>query len=74
MNTQTLLLVLFDICLIIGLARLMGHLFARFNQPPVMGEIVAGIRKKSFRIRPLGCWLLPVPRWMTLRLGVYWRW
>ncbi|AFY60930.1 cation:proton antiporter [Synechococcus sp. PCC 6312] len=43
METQTLLLILFDICLIIGLARLVGHLFTRINQPPVMGEIVAGI-------------------------------
>ncbi|MDS3860210.1 cation:proton antiporter [Thermosynechococcaceae cyanobacterium BACA0444] len=43
METQTLLLILVDICLIIGLARLVGNLFTRINQPPVMGEIVAGI-------------------------------
>lgn len=43
MDTKTLLLVLFDIVLIIGLARLMGLLFARLHQPPVIGEIIAGI-------------------------------
>lgn len=43
MATQTLLLILFDICLIIGLARLMGYVFARLDQPAVIGEIVAGI-------------------------------
>lgn len=43
METQTLLLILVDICLIIGLARLVGNLFTRINQAPVMGEIVAGI-------------------------------
>lgn len=43
MNTTVLLVVLFDIALIIGLARCMGMLFSRINQPPVMGEIIAGI-------------------------------
>ncbi|MEB3250029.1 MAG: cation:proton antiporter [Merismopediaceae bacterium] len=43
MDTQTLLLILFDIILIIGLARLVGLLFVRFRQPPVIGEIIAGI-------------------------------
>ncbi|MFM7192382.1 MAG: cation:proton antiporter, partial [Microcystaceae cyanobacterium] len=43
MDTQTLLLILLDIILIIGLARLVGLLFVRFRQPPVIGEIIAGI-------------------------------
>ena len=43
MDTQTLLLVLVEIAVIIGLARVMGMLFARFKQPPVIGEICAGI-------------------------------
>jgi Kef-type K+ transport system membrane component KefB len=36
-------LLLFDIALIIILARLMGELARRLGQPPVLGEIVAGI-------------------------------
>jgi len=43
MDTKTLLLILLDIVLIIGLARLVGLLFSRFHQPPVIGEIIAGI-------------------------------
>lgn len=43
MDTKTLLLILLQIVLIIGLARLVGLLFARFHQPPVIGEIIAGI-------------------------------
>ncbi len=43
MTTDTLILILFDICLIIGLARMMGVLCGRIEQPPVIGEIIAGI-------------------------------
>ncbi|WLT38913.1 hypothetical protein NON20_04015 [Synechocystis sp. B12] len=43
MDTNTLLLILANIIVIIGLARLIGLLFARFQQPPVIGEIIAGI-------------------------------
>jgi Kef-type K+ transport system membrane component KefB len=43
MDAKTLLLILLQIVLIIGLARLVGLLFARFHQPPVIGEIIAGI-------------------------------
>lgn len=43
MDNNTLLLILLEICLIIGLARLMGLIFNKFKQPPVIGEIIAGI-------------------------------
>lgn len=43
MPGETLLHLLLQIALIIGAARLMGSLFRRLGQPPVMGEIVAGI-------------------------------
>jgi Kef-type K+ transport system membrane component KefB len=36
-------LLLFDLALIIVLARLLGELARRVGQPPVLGEIVAGI-------------------------------
>ena len=36
-------LLLFDLALIIVLARLLGVLAKRIGQPPVLGEIVAGI-------------------------------
>src|SRR5689334_24224638 len=36
-------LLLFDLALIIVLARLLGMLAKRIGQPPVLGEIVAGI-------------------------------
>jgi Kef-type K+ transport system membrane component KefB len=42
-DNPTLLLILADIALIIGSARLAGLLFARFGQPPVIGEIIAGL-------------------------------
>ena len=38
-----MLLILLEIAIIIGLARLVGMLFFYFKQPQVMGEIVAGI-------------------------------
>ncbi|SJZ69117.1 Kef-type K+ transport system, membrane component KefB [Enhydrobacter aerosaccus] len=43
MNNHQLILVLLEISIIIGLARVMGALFKRLNQPPVIGEIIAGI-------------------------------
>lgn len=43
MDNTTLVLILADIALIIGSARLAGTLFARFGQPPVIGEIIAGM-------------------------------
>jgi len=43
MTNHDLILVLFEISLIIGFARLMGGLFKRLGQPPVVGEILAGI-------------------------------
>ncbi|AIE75255.1 MULTISPECIES: cation:proton antiporter [unclassified Synechocystis] len=43
MDNNTLLLILANIIIIIGLARLIGLLFGRFQQPPVIGEIIAGI-------------------------------
>src|SRR5687768_5389122 len=36
-------ILLVQIALILGLSRLMGALFARFHQPQVVGEMVAGI-------------------------------
>lgn len=43
MNNSQLILVLLEISVVIGLARLMGAIFKRLNQPPVVGEIIAGI-------------------------------
>lgn len=43
MDNHVLLLILFDIGLIIGLARLVGIVFQKIGQPPVIGEIVAGL-------------------------------
>ncbi len=39
----TLSLVLIDVALIIVLSKLLGRLLARFDQPPVIGEILGGI-------------------------------
>ena len=39
----TVAFVLLDIALIVGVARLAGALFRRFRQPPVIGEIMAGL-------------------------------
>ncbi len=43
MTDSDLQLLLFDLALIIVLARLLGALARRIGQPPVLGEIVAGI-------------------------------
>ena len=43
MTNSQLILVLLEICVVLGLARFMGGLFKRLKQPPVVGEIVAGI-------------------------------
>ena len=43
MTNNQLILVLLEICLVLGLARCMGALFKRLRQPPVVGEIMAGI-------------------------------
>jgi Kef-type K+ transport system membrane component KefB len=43
MTNHTLILILLEIAVIIGLARLIGLAFVRIRQPPVIGEIVAGI-------------------------------
>ena len=43
MTNNSLILVLLEISIIIGLSRLMGAIFLRFRQPPVVGEIMAGI-------------------------------
>ena len=43
MTNNQLILVLLEICLVLGLARCMGALFKRLGQPPVVGEIMAGI-------------------------------
>jgi len=43
MTNHTLILILLEIAVIIGLARLVGLAFMRIRQPPVVGEIVAGI-------------------------------
>jgi len=43
MTDEQVQLLLFDIALIIILARLFGALAKRIGQPPVLGEIVAGI-------------------------------
>ena len=38
-----ILLLLLQICVILGVARLMGWLFKKMHQPQVVGEMVAGI-------------------------------
>jgi Kef-type K+ transport system membrane component KefB len=44
LSAQALLgLVLFDLTIIMVLARSVGTLFTRFGQPRVVGEIVAGV-------------------------------
>jgi len=43
MTDSEVQLFLFDLALIIILARLLGELARRLGQPPVLGEIVAGI-------------------------------
>src|SRR5215212_5556790 len=43
MGTNQLLIVLLQIAVILALSRVMGLLFARFRQPQVMGEMIAGI-------------------------------
>lgn len=42
-STETLLHVLLAMAVIITVARLLGYVFRRLNQPPVIGEVVAGI-------------------------------
>jgi Kef-type K+ transport system membrane component KefB len=41
--TDFILLLVVQICLILGLGRIMGFLFVRLRQPQVMGEMIAGI-------------------------------
>ena len=43
MTTHDLLLLLGQIALILALARIVGSVMTRFGQPPVIGEILAGI-------------------------------
>src|SRR5690349_15693351 len=43
MSDADVQLLLFDLALIIVLARLLGNLAKRIGQPPVLGEIVAGV-------------------------------
>jgi Kef-type K+ transport system membrane component KefB len=40
---ETLSWVLLDICIIVVVARLFGHIAAKLHQPPVIGEILAGL-------------------------------
>jgi len=42
-STDFILLLVVQVCLILGLSRIMGFLFVRFRQPQVMGEMIAGI-------------------------------
>ena len=43
MSNSDLFSVLFSLLLLVGLAQLLGYLFARLRQPRVIGEILAGI-------------------------------
>ena len=43
MDGHVLLTLFLQIALIVALSRIMGWIFARFHQPQVMGEMVAGI-------------------------------
>lgn len=42
-STETLLHVLLAMAVIIAVARILGNVFRRLHQPPVVGEVVAGI-------------------------------
>ncbi len=42
-SSETLLHLLLALLVVLVLARLLGGLFRRFNQPPVIGEVIAGI-------------------------------
>lgn len=42
-SAETLLHVLLAMAIIIAVARILGNVFRRFKQPPVIGEVVAGI-------------------------------
>lgn len=42
-SAETLLHVLLAMAVIIAVARILGNVFRRLNQPPVIGEVVAGI-------------------------------
>ena len=41
--TSFILLLVIQLILVLGLSRIMGHIFVRFRQPQVMGEMIAGI-------------------------------
>ena len=43
MTEEQLLLFLVQVFVVLGLARLMGEVFRRFDQPPFAGEILAGV-------------------------------
>jgi K+:H+ antiporter len=43
MSDEQLLLFLMQVLVVLGLARLLGELFRRFDQPPLAGEILAGL-------------------------------
>ena len=43
MSEEQLLLFLIQVFLVLGLARLLGETFRRFDQPPLAGEILAGL-------------------------------
>ena len=43
MGEEQLLLFLIQVFVVLGLARLLGEIFRRFDQPPLAGEILAGL-------------------------------
>jgi Kef-type K+ transport system membrane component KefB len=43
MTEAQLMLLLLQVFVVLGLARLLGELFRRFDQPPLVGEILAGV-------------------------------
>ena len=43
MSDEQLLLFLIQVFVVLGLARLLGEVFRRFDQPPLAGEILAGL-------------------------------
>ncbi|MEA2736509.1 MAG: hypothetical protein QOE14_2960 [Humisphaera sp.] len=61
MHGSLLLILLVQIALILALSRVMGWLFARFHQPQVVGEMVAGIMLGP----SLFAWLAP-GLWMRI--------
>ena len=65
---NTILLLLGQIALILATSRLMGMLFARFRQPQVVGEMVAGIMLGPSLLGFISAWALSAG-WLSFDLS-----